>query len=387
MFKLPNPMSRRARRGMALPMVIVVLLVLGASFAGGVALARGERALDDAGMSNVVAQTWAETGLQRVIADRSALGLIGVPSVVGTPDSVRVTVSGGYYDVITTLLRPAVGTTVPGLFYLRAHAVVTQSKVSGAPVAEYTVTKLATFKVGTMHVQSALTGINGIEWHGGGAGSIDGNDACSGGTNVPGVEVPAAPGITGDGNNWSSNITGNPPIQNSQATIQAAATASPIDWDGIVNHQAITADYTVDCTASSCDTSHLPTSQWWTDHPTAFPVIMVNNRHLATFTMPSGRGLLIVTGNMTASGSNSNWNGVMLIGGRITSNGTTTVTGATVTGLNAKFGDADVMTNDLDVLNGTKQFTYNSCSVSSAMTGIGSLRDYPATWSSNFKTY
>lgn len=394
MTRLPFVMVNRPRRGMALPMVIVVLLVLGASFAGGVAIARGERAMDDAGAKGVLAQTWAETGLQRVTGDRTALNALSSsfpvkPDTI-TSDSLRVTFTGGYYDVTTTPIRKPVGTTIPGLYLLRAHAVVTSRGVAGAPSAEYTVTRLGTWANGTMTVQSALTGINGINWNGGGNGAIDGNDAC-GGPALPGVAVPTNPGITGSGHNWQNDITGNPAIQYNAATATAAAAVNPIDWNGIVNNGAITPTYTVTCTASACDTSTLPSSAWWTSNPNAYPIIMVNNytppsTYVRDFTMPTGRGLLIVKGNLTLSGV-ATWAGAVLVGGRITSNGNTRIDGATVTGLNAKLGDPTVLTNDLDILNGTKNFYYNSCYVTAAMSAMGRLRVFPATWSNSFKTY
>ena len=52
---------------------------------------------------------------------------------------------------------------------------------------------------------------------------------------------------------------------------------------------------------------------------------------------PTGKGLLIITGNATISGSTT-WQGVILVGGTITSNGNNTVPGAIVTGLNVQLG-------------------------------------------------
>ena len=215
---------------MALPVVIVVLLVLSASLAGGFALASGERSLDDAGKTSVLAQSLAETGLQRIVADRAALGLTGQP---GASDSVRVSVTGGYYDVITTRLRTAVGTTVPGLYYVRAHAVVTRTGVASAPSGEYTVTQLATWRVGTMQVQSAFTGVNGTN-KAGASGTISCVDNCpvgSGGTGttIAAVAVPAVAsnGLTGFSGSTAS-LVGTPQVATLAATPAAMAAASPI---------------------------------------------------------------------------------------------------------------------------------------------------------------
>ncbi|MDQ8155575.1 MAG: hypothetical protein P3B98_13055, partial [Gemmatimonadota bacterium] len=262
----------RARRGMALPMVIVVLLVLGASFAGGVALARGERALDDAGKSSLLAQTYAETGLQRLTGDRAALGLTGQP---GGSDSTRVTFSGGYYDLITTRLRPGSGTTIPSLYYLRSHAVVTRTGVGGGPAAEYTVTSLATWLNGHMSVQSALTGYNGTN-KAGAAGAISGVDQCpvaSGGTGttIAAVAVPTVASDGGPGYDGSTApLTGSPLVSYIGANPAAAAAASSIDWPAIYNGTAFTADFTSDWSGTG-----FPSSAWFAANPTSFPIIYV----------------------------------------------------------------------------------------------------------------
>jgi hypothetical protein len=372
---------------MALPVVIIVLLVLAASLAGGVMMARGERAIDDAGKNAVLAQSWAETGLQRVTADRGALGLTGQP---GASDSVRVTVTGGYYDVTTTRIRPASGTTVPGIYLLRAHAVVTRTGVAGAPNSEYTVTQLATWTNGTMNVQSAFTGVNGTD-KAGASGSISGVDQCpvasgGSGTTIAAVAVPTTASDGGPGYDGSTApLEGSPLISYIGATPAAAATNTTIDWASIYNGTALTPDFTSDYLGSG-----FPSATWFTNNPSAWPIIFVNNGPPGSgheFTLPNfGRGLLIVQDDLRLNGNTSGWDGILLIGGRLRSNGTNRVQGATVTGLNTQLGytpDA----NDVNDLNGTKQYLYDSCNVRSAVTGLGKMRLYKATWNNAFKVY
>lgn len=378
---------------MALPMVIVVLLVLSASLAGGFMLARGERALDDAGKSAVLAQTWAETGLQRVVSDRGGLGLTGVP---GAADSTRVTVSGGYYDVTTTRLRTAVGTTVPGLYFLRAHAVVTQTGVAGAPSGEYTVTRLAIWQAGTMTVQSALTGVNGTN-KAGAAGTISGVDQCpvssgGSGTTLPAVAVPAVSASGGAGYVGSMTpLVGSPLVQTLAATPAAAAAAVPIDWVNVSSGASITADFTVDYQGNGISGSpNFPDDAWFAANPTSWPVIrVVNGPPNAGFEFilnSFGRGILIVQDDIRLNGNTSGWDGIILIGGRLRTNGANRVQGATVSGLNTQLG-VTPQANDVNDMNGTKQFLYDSCNVKNATAAMGKLRVYKSTWSSTYKTY
>jgi hypothetical protein len=378
---------------MALPMVIVVLLVLTASFAGGVALARGERALDDAGKTNVLAQTYAETGLQRILSDRASLGLTGIP---GASDSVRVTFAGGYYDVTTTRLRTAVGTTVPGLYFARSHAVITKSDIASGPSAEYTVTMMAVWTAGTMTVQSALTGMNGTD-KAGNAGAISGVDQCpvsSGGSGVtlPAVAVPTIASDGGPGYDGSlAPLSGSPLVQSIGATPAAAAAASPIDWLNIYNGSAISSDFQVNWQGTGINGSpNFPDDAWFAAHPTSFPVIFVANGPPNSgneFVLSSfGRGMLIVQDDIRLNGNTAGWDGVLLVGGRLRTNGSNRVQGATVSGLNTQMGYSPLPT-DINDLNGTKAFMYDSCNVKSATAALGKLRVYRNTWSNSFKTY
>jgi hypothetical protein len=372
---------------MALPVVIVVLLVLSASIAGGFIMARGERAIDDAGKTALLAQNLAETGLQRIVGDRAAIGLSGAP---GASDSTRVTTTNGYYDVTTTRLRAAVGTTVPALYVVRSHGVVTQSGVAGGPNAEYTVTQIATWQAGTMTVQSALTGVNGTN-KAGNAGQISGVDQCpvsSGGTGTT-IAAVAGPTTASDGgpgyDGMLGPLVGNPQVQSLGSTPAAASTAVPIDWPRIVAGTAMTFDFVSDWQGNG-----FPSQTWFTANPTTFPTIFVNNGPpnsgqefvLTTF----GRGLLVVYDDVRLNGNTAGWDGILLVGGRLRSDGTNRVQGATVTGLNTQLGftpDA----NDVNDLNGTKQYLYDSCNVRSAASGLGRLRIFPATWANNFKVY
>ena len=129
---------------------------------------------------------------------------------------------------------------------------------------------------------------------------------------------------------------------------------------------------------------------WFTANPMTFPTIFVNNGPpnsgqefvLTTF----GRGLLVVYDDVRLNGNTAGWDGILLVGGRLRSDGTNRVQGATVTGLNTQLGftpDA----NDVNDLNGTKQYLYDSCNVRSAASGLGRLRIFPATWANNFKVY
>lgn len=374
--------SLENRPGFALPMVVLVMFLLVGAVASGFAMLSGERAADDSTLQSETAFGLAETGLQQGLRNRTGLGLAAVPGAGA--ESVRVNLDGGYADIITTRLRAAVGTTVPALFLVRSRGVNTGTGTANAGNAMQMASAFATFQEMTMTVQSSMTGINGIN-KAGNSGIISGVDQCpvgsgGSGTTLAAVAVPADPGFTGQ----PGPLEGNPKVDSIGNTPEEAADAVPFNWDAIVNGDAITPDFDVPANGSG-----FPTQTWFTNNPNQWPVIIVRNgpypNSLFTLTI-SGRGLLIVFGDLRLNGSQAGWNGIILVGGSLRSDGTNEVQGATITGLNVKLGYS-VDDNDVNDLNGTKQFLYNSCNVNQSLSAMGSLRVYQNSWANSFPAY
>jgi hypothetical protein len=230
------------------------------------------------------------------------------------------------------------------------------------------VTRYANWQLGSLDVRAAWTSLTGLTKNGG-SGTISGVDACGLLPAVGGVAVPTNPGYSQNGG--SSVPAGTPNILHLGATPEAAADSINIDWDAIVNDGAIPFDLTIPPAA-------------WPGFPAGYwPVIYINNPG-GTYALPnSGRGILIVRGNFTISGSKS-WDGIILVGGAYTSNGNNTVEGAVVTGLNIQLGEAVGVS---DVGNGNKTYRYSSCKVASALGAQAQLRVLPNTWYDGWALY
>src|SRR5690606_3998037 len=201
---------RTTRRGFALPVVILAMFLLIGALASGFAMIRGERAADDATIQQQAAQALAETGLQQGFQNRAALGLTSLPT---TSDSGRLVLAEGYVDVVTTRLRAPVGTTVPGLYYIRARGVRTRSGTANAGNAVAFATGFATFTPVDLPTQSSLTSANGINTSGN-SGEVSGVDNCTaaqggGKATLPAVAVPTNPGYSGH----TGPLVGNPLIK------------------------------------------------------------------------------------------------------------------------------------------------------------------------------
>jgi hypothetical protein len=184
----------------------------------------------------------------------------------------------------------------------------------------------------------------------------------------------AVPGGTYTGQ--TNPINGNPdnaPIDlGTPGTSGSAKDAVEVDWAGISAGTALPPDYTI------------PGNSW----PSAtqmldWPVILVNGDLSLGGSNANGKGVLIVTGNLTLGGS---WqhDGIVLVGGVLTSNGNNTIQGAVITALNIKLG---IAVPQVAIANGNKTFQYNSCSIASALERIGSVRRVRNGWTDTWSSY
>jgi hypothetical protein len=352
-------------------MVILVIAFLTITIAATVAATSSEVTTNLAQRGESRAFMLAQAGLENFTARRNERGFC---SFCGSPpatvrETTVVTLPGGYAQVYADRMR-AGSATVPAVYLLRSRGVDTSSKgITGSSLntnGERTVAQLVYWNVNQVNVLAGWTSTSGLNKNGS-AGTISGVDNCAQKATVAGIAVP-----NGDYTNTGNFAPeGNPPIQ--QLGSQAAANASvKIDWAGIVNGNRIQPDLVI----------NPPAPYTWPNFtdPNYYPVIRVSG----DFTLPStgGRGTLIVTGNLTISGSNL-WNGILLVGGVLTSNGNNAVSGATMSGLNTLLGQ----TVGQAVANGNKTYVYDSCQVAKAAQGLASYSVFPNAWMDNFVTY
>ena len=93
-----------------------------------------------------------------------------------------------------------------------------------------------------------------------------------------------------------------------------------VDWSGVLAGTSLVPTITVPPQVFPSAAAFADTSFW--------PIIKVTG----DLALPaSGRGILIVTGNFTIGGGQS-WDGILLAGGTVTSNGSTTIRGAALSG-------------------------------------------------------
>jgi hypothetical protein len=362
---MDTPLLRRAPRGVALPMAVMAVALLTSLITAALLVLGSERRVIDTQDSTVKAAALAQSALQWFMNERgTAFGFTTAPPAAS--ESTRVNYTGlGYADVVLTQIRPVVG-GAPAVYLLRSHAVLTLGRMSGLPAAERTVAQYAQFIKQGLKVQGGWTSLTGLTKNGG-AGTLSGFDACGDSAAVAGVAVPTNPGY--DQNGGASVPVGNPPIKllGTQAQTNAAVR---IDWNAIVNQNAITPTVTI------------PPGSFPTTFPAGYwPVIRINT---SPYTLPTwGQGLIIATGDLVVSGSEM-WNGIILVGGKLTANGNNTVQGAVMSGLNVLLG---MSVEESDVGNGTKTYGYDSCHVSAALAALSHLEPVNNAWADNWAGY
>ena len=362
---MDTPLLRRAPRGVALPMAVMAVALLTSLITAALLVLGSERRVIDTQDSTVKAAALAQSALQWFMNERgTAFGFTTAPPA--TSESTRVNYAGlGYADVVLTRLRPEVSGAA-AVYLLRSHAVLTLGRMSGLPAAERTVAQYAQFIKQGLKVQGGWTSLTGLTKNGG-AGTLSGFDACGDSAAVAGVAVPTNPGY--DQNGGASVPVGNPPIKllGTQAQTNAAVR---IDWNAIVNQNAITPTVTI------------PPGSFPTTFPAGYwPVIRINT---SPYTLPTwGQGLIIATGDLVVSGSEM-WNGIILVGGKLTANGNNTVQGAVMSGLNVLLG---MTVAESDVGNGTKTYGYDSCHVSAALAALSHLEPVNNAWADNWAGY
>jgi len=370
------------RTGFALPMTIMVTVVLSAALTAAFLATAGETTTNSAVRGQSRAFMVAQMALERFLENPDPLStcpscdtLRSTPVVetyakaVGT-DSAYITV---------TRLRHRSGIAVPAVYFIQSRGVDKRFRLGGrlsAVDAERSVGLYAQWNTNTMQVLSAWTSLTGLKKQGT-AGLLSGVDECGVMPSIAGTTVGKGDITYTGGTDWAQ---GNPAIDTAKTNAELAASMK-IDWNGIINGNLIPADFTVPAPDA------FPDAAWFAADTSRWPVIRVKSNG---FVLPNaGRGILIAEGDFVISGSNM-WDGVILVGGKLTSNGSNTVAGGVISGLNVLLPGAPAPSDsefDDSHANGQKTYVYSSCKVGRATKALERYRVLANTWADNLPNW
>lgn len=340
--------------GFALAAVLLILVALTLLASGGFLLTHGEYRTSQYHAAGLYAFQTADAAMQ----DHLGTNRRGTNTVAYSYGSGTATVSGGQ------LLDLEDGNTL--------HHVVSRAThlPPGGGQSHRNLGVVAMMHDNSFRANAAFTAGSGLHKNGG-AGTLDGFDAaspsdCSAGPQPSVAGVATYPG--GYQQNGGSPVpNGAPPIDQSQSGV-AQLQDLHLDWAGIVSGNVVAPDFTIPGDAWPDFGSMDP--DWW-------PVIYIDQASYSLSPPKSGRGTIIARYDVVLNGSFS-WDGILLVGGTLTSNGNQTIEGTAVTGLNLLLGQS-VSASSLG--NGNKTFEFHSCWVRyAAQQFVGGLVEIPGTW-------
>ena len=266
-------------------------------------------------------------------------------------DTTITTLPGGTALISLRRLRDSAGTSGHVRDHLPRHQhdgrrVRRPGTVRRADGGQYAVWTPATFDL-----DAAFTSLSGLDKNGN-SGALNGNDACAGSGKpaIPGVAVP-----TGTYTGQMNPINGNPDNTPKYIGTGARRNGQGLGRHRLGGHQG-RRNAAAGLHPADEQLAHRGPVPQLAGHP--------GKRRLESPRRSTdGKGILIVTGDLTVSGS-YRWDRLVLVGGTLTSNGNNSIMGAVITGLNVKIG---IDVRQEAVGNGNKTFQYHSCNLARAL--------------------
>ena len=351
--------------GYALPVVLMGLIGLATLSTAGYVVARSDLQVTRNFESSVDAFYYADAGMSSYLAAGSSW----TTGVTYAGDDGAATITS------QPLLLLKDGSSLHHVTSTGSHA------PDGDQRARRDVSAVIIHQLGKAKINSALTAVAGLHKNGV-AGTVNGLDVSSqvdcplgGMNNVAGLQVPngefemngADEELGGIGGVYPG-FYGDPPVDESQDA-EDLLEDTEIDWAGWLEGSVVAHDYVVSEDGWP-DFSELDEDEW--------PVIYVDDEDFEVTASMSGRGTIIAAGNVTMNGA-VQWDGLIFVGDKFTSNGNQTVEGSVVTGLNLLLEDVDeVEASDLG--NGSWTYQYHSCNVLWALRGMGAGVMEPGSW-------
>jgi len=349
-------------------MAVLVLALITAAVVAGYSSINAEVVSNNAMRAQQRAYQMAEVGMQQFLLRRNESGFCGncvADPAVADSEWTRVSLSGGYADVVAMRVRGRLADGSPALFFVRSRGVDTTVRLSGAGSSVHatrTVGQYATFGTSSVKPLGAFTSLNG--YYNNISGSrvpVVGTNGCNTFNVGPGLVIPSG----GNYQDYGTDPTGAPGIDSSMSRDSLLKRVG-IDWPGIFRDNAIPADITI------------PPGNWPSfSDPNYWPVIRLKRSDEVPW---NGRGLIIADSHLVVNNPDT-WNGIMLIGGSLFTWGTGSLNGVVITGLNHMLGTGGSPYRDY--VDETKRIQYNSCVALSAASRLRTYFVLPNTWQDN----
>jgi hypothetical protein len=285
----------RDEGGFVLAMVVLMLFAISVAGAAGYLVVNTEFSMARYSEQGAEAETVARAGLHRFVAEQ--LGVVG--------DSVSYAIGNGV--ALITTRKVAELDSLDHVYYVRSEGTVTDVRTPGTParrvVGAYAYHRKRPLKhwgalvVPTANGRSDNVNANGAD--------VDGDDHnsssdCAGGgaPSIPGIIARVSTGTVNGG-----ELEGNPPGRIWSGGAAAIYDSVALRWD-ILTNPSFPVDF---------DTTPGAPPNFGALPPDSFPVVRVNGAYFNPGSTWSGRGVLIVPGQLDAA-TGFSWNGIVLAG-------------------------------------------------------------------------
>ena len=347
------------REGFALPLTIFILAVLTVMLTAGLLRVAADRRIADASGSMANSRMIAQSGLQYYLGTRTKRPEYDTANWTSTHDgdSLRINVTGGYALVVARQVQRPADTSANETYIVQSTGYYVVPALGSDPQARRTVAQFAVWQTASLDsLTGAVTLVDGASKTGAVAGGLSGTDACA--------ALPAKAGVTLSNGKTLSGTTTNQSIGNAAAVY----TATGITWSADTNKTNLSPDYN-DVAPNYGDNNYS---------------VYLYHGNLTIPKNSIGTGLLIVTGDLTFLNQNSNftsyrgWNGVILVGGKISfGNDSVHLYGQVIAGLNKSNSPTDLTTGSYDI-------KYSSCEVKKALASFGGMHPISNAWIDNW---
>jgi hypothetical protein len=367
-----------ARAGFALPTTILLLLCMTAGVVAAFARVTADVRAVDNNRAETAAFAIAEAGLHRYMAR----GLT-------TPVDTTMKLDGGTARVrLTSVKSTASGDSV--LYVVRSDGEVGGGGAS-VPKGRRTVAQYAYHYRGRVSVPAMWNSLGAVN-KSGSSGIVSGIDnvLCST-SSVAGIVSQT--GMYTESGDPPPVVLGTP-ARRQLPDLDAVAKEVKVDWEGFTNPAKFTANVDVivcypgtggyDAGLKPCGPwpSAALWAEWNNRSPKYWPAILVNGSISNKLPSSPGWGTLVVTGELALGGGDT-WEGIIMVGDRLTDAGSGRVSGAVITGLNATVGKP-VQRSEA---NGTKDYVYDSCALARAANRQSRFVQISNAWVDNWSAW
>ncbi len=352
--------SHRNEKGFALPLTLLLVTMLTVMLTS--AFTRMGTEIETAGASEVgvealaVAQSGLETYFGTDVTTRPISG-----------DSTRYNVTGGYAWIVPEVLHTPTDTMSDFRYIVRSTGYVIHPNQGATPLASRTVAQMADWQQPWLSAPpAAIIAANDLHvMNHSGTVTVSGSDRLSCGgtafTPVMGMRIPV------QNDDYSQAVITGSPAVTELDTQSYVAGLTGIDWSTIVNG-GFEADYTSVQNGATVYSSQMITGNY---RPSADV---------------SGKGLLIVTGDLIPTSNYWTWEGIVLVGDKFDARDVAYLHlyGALVSGLDADIGGSP-RHSDLGggaAIDQTVQF--DSCAIKESLAGQAGFLPLGNTWVGNW---